>query len=142
MYPLPGTNDARRAGQDHGRRRLPVRLRRRLAGALVSPGVTERVTAVLDAVGGEGVQVGFHGHENLACGVANTLAAIDAGAAQVDASTRRMGAGAGNTPTEALAAVLEKLGIETAINVAAIADAAEGIIRPIMNRDACSTGCR
>ena len=34
---------------------------------------------------------------------------IEAGAVQVDASTRRMGAGAGNTPTEALAAVLEKL---------------------------------
>ena len=65
-------------------------------------------------------QVGFHGHENLACGVANTLAAIEAGARQVDGSTRRMGAGAGNTPTEALVAVLEKLGIATGIDVAAI----------------------
>jgi 4-hydroxy 2-oxovalerate aldolase len=105
------------------------------AGALVPPWVTERVAAVLDAVGGDGVQVGFHGHENLACGVANTLAAIDAGATQVDASTRRMGAGAGNTPTEALAAVLEKLGIETGINVAEVADAAEDVVRPIMNQE-------
>ncbi len=105
------------------------------AGALVPPGVTERVTAILSAVGDDGVQVGFHGHENLACGVANTLAAIDAGAAQVDASTRRMGAGAGNTPTEALAAVLEKLGIETGISVAAVADAAEEVVRPVMNQE-------
>jgi 4-hydroxy 2-oxovalerate aldolase len=105
------------------------------AGALVPPQVTERVSAILEAVSGDGVQVGFHGHENLACGVANTLAAIDAGAQQVDASTRRMGAGAGNTPTEALVAVLEKLGIVTGIDVARIADAAEDVIRPIMGRE-------
>jgi 4-hydroxy 2-oxovalerate aldolase len=110
------------------------------AGALVPPGVTERVRAVRAAVstvadGGGPVQVGFHGHENLACGVANTLAAIDAGAQQVDASTRRMGAGAGNTPTEALAAVLEKLGVATGIDVAAIADAAEDVIAPIMGAE-------
>ncbi len=107
------------------------------AGAMVPPQVSERVTAVRAAVASEGdhVQVGFHGHENLACGVANTLAAIDAGAEQVDASTRRMGAGAGNTPTEALAAVLEKLGIATGIDVAMIADAAEEVIAPIMGRE-------
>lgn len=106
------------------------------AGALVPPTTAERVAAVVDAISGDGAQVGFHGHENLACGVANTLAAIDAGARQVDASTRRMGAGAGNTPTEALVAVLEKMGIETGINVAAVADAAEDVVRPIMD-DEC-----
>jgi 4-hydroxy 2-oxovalerate aldolase len=104
------------------------------AGALVPPAVAERVEAVLDAVGAD-TQVGFHGHENLACGVANTLAAIDAGARQVDGSTRRMGAGAGNTPTEALVAVLEKLGIDTGVDVTRIADAAEDVVRPIMARD-------
>jgi 4-hydroxy 2-oxovalerate aldolase len=104
------------------------------AGALVPPAVAERVEAVLAAVDA-GTQVGFHGHENLACGVANTLAAIDAGARQVDGSTRRMGAGAGNTPTEALVAVLEKLGIDTGVNVTRIADAAEDVVRPIMAHD-------
>ena len=102
------------------------------AGALVPPAVAERISAVVDALDGA-AQVGFHGHENLACGVANTLAAIDAGAVQVDGSTRRMGAGAGNTPTEALAAVLEKLGLRTGIDVAAIADAAEEAVRPVMD---------
>jgi 4-hydroxy 2-oxovalerate aldolase len=107
------------------------------AGAMVPPQVTDRIEAVGDRVGRDGhsVQVGFHGHENLACGIANTLAAIDAGAEQVDGSTRRMGAGAGNTPTEALAAVLEKMGIATGIDVAAIADAAEDVIAPIMGRE-------
>jgi 4-hydroxy 2-oxovalerate aldolase len=105
------------------------------AGALVPPWVSERVSAVFDAVAGDGAQVGFHGHENLACGVANTLAAIDVGAVQVDASTRRMGAGAGNTPTEALVAVLEKLDVVTGIDVAAIFDAAEEVVRPIMESE-------
>jgi 4-hydroxy 2-oxovalerate aldolase len=101
------------------------------AGALVPSTAAERVAAVVAEVGGE-AQVGFHGHENLACGVANTLAAIEAGALQVDASTRRMGAGAGNTPTEALVAVLDKQGIRTGVDVMAIADAAEEVVRPIM----------
>ena len=102
------------------------------AGALVPPAVAVRVDAVESALDGA-AQVGFHAHENLACGVANTLAAIHAGATQVDGSTRRMGAGAGNAPTEALAAVLEKVGVETGIDVSAIADAAEDVVRPIMD---------
>lgn len=102
------------------------------AGALIPSEAAARVSALRDELGDD-AQVGFHGHENLACGVANTLAAIDAGAVQVDASTRRMGAGAGNTPTEALAAVLAKLGLRTGIDVAAIAGAAEDVVRPIMD---------
>jgi 4-hydroxy 2-oxovalerate aldolase len=99
------------------------------AGAMVPPQAAKRVAAVRDSIAGD-AQVGFHGHENLACGVANTLAAIDAGAVQVDGSARRMGAGAGNTPTEALAAVLEKLGVLTGIDVAVLVDAAEDAVRP------------
>lgn len=102
------------------------------AGALVPSATAARVGAVIEEIG-SGAQVGFHGHENLACGVANSLAAIEAGAVQVDASTRRMGAGAGNTPTEALAAVLEKLELRTGIDVIAIADAAEDVVKPIMS---------
>ena len=105
------------------------------AGALVPPAVTERVDAIRAALQPADTEVGFHGHENLACGVANALAAIDAGARQVDASTRRMGAGAGNTPTEALVAVLEKMKIDTGVDVTRIADAAEDVVRPIMDKD-------
>jgi 4-hydroxy 2-oxovalerate aldolase len=100
------------------------------AGALVPPAAAERVAAVAAEI-----EAGFHGHENLACGVANTLAAIEAGATQVDGSTRRMGAGAGNTPTEALATVLEKLGIATGIDVPALIDAAEDVVRPVMEAE-------
>ncbi len=104
------------------------------AGALVPSGAAARVAAIREAVG-DAAQVGFHGHDNLACAVANTLAAIDAGAVQVDGSLRRMGAGAGNTPTEALAAVLEKQGVRTGLDVLRLADAAELVARPIMGHE-------
>lgn len=101
------------------------------AGALVLEQVAERVEAV-GAELGDDAQVGFHGHENLGLAIANTVAAVRAGAAQVDGCTRRLGAGAGNTPTEALAAVCEKLGIETGLDVLALVDAAEEVVRPAM----------
>jgi 4-hydroxy 2-oxovalerate aldolase len=96
--------------------------------------VTERVAALVTEVGDD-AQVGFHGHENLALGVANSLLAIRAGAVQIDGSTRRFGAGAGNTPLEALVAVCSKLGIETGVDVLRLFDAAEDVVRPIMDEE-------
>ena len=81
---------------------------------------------------GDDAQVGFHGHENLALGVANTIFAIRAGASQVDGCTRRFGAGAGNTPTEALVAVCDKLGIRTGVDTLTLFDVAEDVVRPVM----------
>jgi 4-hydroxy 2-oxovalerate aldolase len=104
------------------------------AGALILDQVTDRVEA-LRAELGEDAQVGFHGHENLALGVANTILAIRAGATQVDGCTRRFGAGAGNTPTEALVAACERLGIRTGIDTLKMFDVAEDIVRPIMDEE-------
>lgn len=104
------------------------------AGALVLDEATERVEAIRAEVGTE-AQVGFHGHENLDLGVANTIAAIRAGASQVDGCTRRFGAGAGNTPTEALVAVCDKLGIRTGIDTLAMFDVAEDVVLPVMGEE-------
>ncbi|BBH67428.1 4-hydroxy-2-oxovalerate aldolase [Actinoplanes sp. OR16] len=101
------------------------------AGALVLDQVSDRVSALAAALGDD-AQVGFHGHENLGLGVANSILAVRAGALQIDACTRRFGAGAGNTPTEALVAVCDKLGITTGVDFFAIADAAEDVVRPAM----------
>ncbi|MFE7421509.1 4-hydroxy-2-oxovalerate aldolase [Rhodococcus sp. NPDC057529] len=104
------------------------------AGALILNAVSDRVSALVTELGDD-AQVGFHGHENLGLGVANSVLAVEAGALQIDGSTRRFGAGAGNTPVEAFAAVAEKLGIRTGIDTLKIIDAAEDVVRPIMDGD-------
>jgi len=51
------------------------------AGALVLDGVSDRVAALVAELGDD-AQVGFHGHENLGLGVANSVEAVRAGATQ------------------------------------------------------------
>ena len=104
------------------------------AGALVLDQVTDRVAALVAELGPD-AQVGFHGHENLGLAVANSVLAVRAGALQIDGSTRRLGAGAGNTPVEAFAAVCERLGIRTGVDVLKIIDAAEDVVRPVMDEE-------
>ncbi len=103
------------------------------AGALLPSGAAARVAAIRDTVDAE-VEVGFHGHQNLSLGIANSLAAIDAGATWIDCCTCGLGAGAGNTPTEVFAAVCDRAGIETGLDVFALMDAAEDVVRPLMLR--------
>jgi 4-hydroxy 2-oxovalerate aldolase len=101
------------------------------AGALILQQVSDRVCALVAELGDD-AQVGFHGHENLGLGVANSVLAARAGAVQIDGSARRFGAGAGNTPVEAFVGVCDKLGIHTGIDFFAIVDAAEDVVRPAM----------
>ncbi|MEV6345366.1 4-hydroxy-2-oxovalerate aldolase [Actinoplanes sp. NPDC051851] len=101
------------------------------AGAMILDDVTSKTQALVAELG-QDAQVGFHGHENLGLGVANSVLAYRAGARQIDGSTRRFGAGAGNTPVEAFVGVCDKLGIRTGVDFFAIVDAAEEVVRPVM----------
>lgn len=92
------------------------------AGAYFPSDVTERISVL---AAGLGVPVGFHGHNNLGMGIANAIAAIDAGASIIDGTIRGFGAGAGNTQLEVLVAVLDRMGIETGIDLYKILDAAD-----------------
>jgi 4-hydroxy 2-oxovalerate aldolase len=103
------------------------------AGALTPDGVAARVSAMRAAVDGS-VQVGFHGHNNLSLGVANSVAAVREGATYVDTALRGLGAGAGNTSTEVFAAVCDKLEWETEIDVMGVANAAEDIVATRLER--------
>jgi 4-hydroxy 2-oxovalerate aldolase len=91
--------------------------------------VRERVRALCNSLQ---VEVGFHAHNNLSLAVANTLAAIEEGATRIDGSVRCLGAGAGNTQTEALIAVLNRLGIDVGIDLYKIMDLAEEVVGPIL----------
>jgi len=103
------------------------------AGHLLPEEVAARVRALREGLRAE-TAVGFHGHHNMALGVANSLAAIEAGAERIDASLAGLGAGAGNTPLEVLAAVLERRGMRTGLDLSALIDAAEDLVVPLMER--------
>jgi len=51
---------------------------------------------------------GFHGHNNIQMGLANSLAAIACGVDYIDASYFGMGRGAGNTPLELLLPMMDR----------------------------------
>ncbi|HET7089033.1 MAG TPA: 4-hydroxy-2-oxovalerate aldolase [Anaerolineae bacterium] len=99
------------------------------AGALLPDGAAARVRALKQALT---IQVGFHAHNNLGLAIGNTLAAVEAGADQVDGTLRGLGAGAGNAATELLAAALEKLGLNPGLDVFGLLDAAEFVVAPFM----------
>ncbi|RAK15057.1 4-hydroxy 2-oxovalerate aldolase [Anoxybacillus vitaminiphilus] len=101
------------------------------AGALLPHEVKERIRALRESVG---IEVGFHAHNNLSLAMANTLAAIEEGATRIDGSVRCLGAGAGNTQTEVLVAVLDRLGIQTGIDLYKMMDLAEQLVAPILPR--------
>ena len=103
------------------------------AGALLPDGAAERVTVLRDVLPDD-VEVGFHGHMNLALAIANSLAAVDAGATWIDGCTRGIGAGAGNTPLEVFVAVCDKAGIATGVDPMALIDAAEEVIAPTVGK--------
>ena len=62
-------------------------------------------------------RLGFHGHNNLQMGLANTLTAIECGIDSVDATVLGMGRGAGNLNTELLLTALNKQGMDVDFNV-------------------------
>lgn len=113
------------------------------AGALLPHEVKEKIKALRQTLN---INIGFHAHNNLSLAMGNTLAAIEEGATRIDGSIRCLGAGAGNTQTEVLVAVLEKMGIPTEIDLYKIMDIAEDIVAPILpkpqeiNRDSLIIG--
>ena len=103
------------------------------AGALVLGDAQERVQAIHAEIGHQ-AEIGFHGHQNLSLGVANSVLAYQHGARQIDGALCALGAGAGNSPTEVLAATFDHLGVQTGLDVGGVLAAAEEVVRPFLPR--------
>ncbi len=101
------------------------------AGYMLPQDVTERVSALREVLKPE-TEIGFHGHHNLGMGISNSIAAIEAGATRIDGSVAGLGAGAGNTPLEVFAAVCERMGLQTGVDLFKLMDVGEEIIVPMM----------
>jgi len=102
------------------------------AGYMLPEDVTVRIAAVRAALGPQ-TEVGFHGHHNMSMGVANSIAALAAGASRIDAAAAGLGAGAGNTPLEVFIAVCERMSIHSGVDLFKIQDVAEDLVVPIMD---------
>lgn len=101
------------------------------AGAFLPHQVRERMKALRQEIT---INIGFHAHNNLSLAMANTLVAIEEGATRIDGSVRCLGAGAGNTQTEVLVAVLERLGLNSGVDLYKMMDLAENIVAPILKK--------
>lgn len=101
------------------------------AGHMVPDDVRERISLLKKSIN---IPIGFHAHNNLGLAIANSIAAVEEGATYIDGTCRGLGAGAGNAQLEVLAAVLNRLGYDTGIDIYGTMDVAEDIVEPIMQR--------
>ena len=92
------------------------------AGYYLPSEVTDRVKTLVDALS---VPIGFHAHNNLGMAIANSIAAIEAGASMLDGCSRGFGAGAGNAQLEVLVGVLERMQYRTNIDFYKLLDTAD-----------------
>jgi len=101
------------------------------AGAFTPQDIRDRVVALKQATG---LPIGVHTNNNLGLGVGNVVAAVEAGADYVDGALNGLGAGSGNGCTQAIAAVLEKMHVDTGCDFYALCEAADKYVVPIMQR--------
>lgn len=101
------------------------------AGALLPNGVVDRIKTLVSALK---IDVGFHAHNNLGMSIANSVAAASAGAKIIDATSRGLGAGAGNCQLEVVVAVLIKMGYKLDLKLNVLMDNSENVIAKIMEK--------
>lgn len=103
------------------------------AGYMLQDDVQARIETLREGLQSE-TEIGFHGHHNMALGVANSLTAVAAGANRIDGSAAGLGAGAGNAPLEVFNAVVTRMGATTNTDVFKLMAVAEEIVVPMMDQ--------
>lgn len=86
-------------------------------GGALPDGVYRQVSLVKDCAG---IQVGFHGHDNLRIAASNSLEAARAGATIIDGTVQGVGRDAGNTQIDILNALLTKADFDTGVSTEAL----------------------
>lgn len=103
------------------------------AGYMLQDDVRDRISCLREGLHPD-TELGFHGHHNLGMGVANSISALESGANRIDGSAAGLGAGAGNTPLEVFAAVLDRYGADTGVDLFKLVDVAEDLVVPMMEQ--------
>jgi len=99
------------------------------AGTMYPEDATAYVAALKEACT---IPVGFHGHSNLGLSQANALAAVKAGADEIDCGLLGMARSAGNCSTELAAATLKKEGYLPDVDLYKLLDYEENELIPAM----------
>lgn len=107
------------------------------AGAMTPGQVRERISAARKLIK---IPIGVHTHNNLGLGVANAIAGVEAGCAYVDGAMEGLGAGSGNGNTQAIVAVLDKMGVETGCDMYKLVDTGNQAVRPLVKHSLEITG--
>jgi len=102
------------------------------AGGMFPENIKEYVEAVRAKT--KNIKIGLHAHNNLSLAIANTLAAIEAGATMVDSCLQGMGRSAGNTQSEILVLILGKLGYNLEIDSIKVMDLGKRLINPLLHK--------
>lgn len=101
------------------------------AGSYLPDDVTKKVKTLVNSLN---IDVGFHAHNNLGMTIANSVAAVKAGAKIIDTTSRGLGAGAGNCQLEVIVAVLIKMGYKLDLDLYQLMDNSERVIAKIMKK--------
>lgn len=101
------------------------------AGTYLPEDVMKKVKALSNQLK---IDVGFHAHNNLGLTIANSVAAVRAGAKIIDATSRGLGAGAGNCQLEVIVAVLIKMGYKLDLDLYQLMDNSEKVIANVMEK--------
>ena len=103
----------------------------------IGVGVPRQVRVLVEGMGDAGIPIGCHFHDTRNTGVANALAAAEAGAAMLDASVGGVGgcpfapAATGNVATEDLVYMLHGMGYETGIDLDQLISVAKWLEREL-----------
>lgn len=106
------------------------------AGAMLPVDVREKISTLVKNIS---VPIGHHSHNNLGLAIGNSLAAIEAGATYIDGSLSGLGAGSGNTSTDTLVAVFNKMKYEHNADLFKTMDASTKALIPVLESKGLKT---